>query len=270
MTADMNRMQVKNWRRVHYVHHERAAQGLVSVQERDTLLAAVQTCITRNVHYLPCLDSQTGSPLVIMTNRLILRRLNSAINLAATEFDTPLSSLVPLGLGTFGDTVLTVTDDTSVIDVLDLCRERHVQAIPVVDSSNSYLCAMFSQQHVVGLARAKMYSQLDMPVVEAMATPRAPDYLPVQVLQREKQAARQKASVDTVVMATPLRDVMVKLANSAHHQLVCVSDGPAHQQKVLGVITVDDFFAFLLKVASSSGGVAADTPTATAADQPDQ
>merc|ERR1711871_1016911 len=81
MTADMNRMQVKNWRRVHYVHHERAAQGLVSVQERDTLLAAVQTCITRNVHYLPCLDSQTGSPLVIMTNRLILRRLNSAITL---------------------------------------------------------------------------------------------------------------------------------------------------------------------------------------------
>jgi CBS-domain-containing membrane protein len=110
-----------------------------------------------------------------------------------------------------------------------------------------------------------MYSQLDLPVVEAMATPRAPDYLPVQTMLREKQAQRHKASVDTVNMATPLRDVMVKLASSAHHQLVCVSDGAANQQTVLGVITIDDFFSWLLKitvpVASDGAGAGAEQAT---------
>ena len=149
MTVDMSRMQIKNWKRVHYVRHEVAAQGLVSVFQEDNLLKAVETCIKQNVHYLPCLDSQTGSPLVIMTNRLILRRLNTAMNLGDATFDAPLSELVTAGLGTFGSTVITVSEETPVIQVLDLCRERHVQAIPVVDKANGYLCAMYSQQHVV-------------------------------------------------------------------------------------------------------------------------
>eukprot|EP00123_Amoebidium_parasiticum_P012323 comp21280_c0_seq1/m.29044 comp21280_c0_seq1/g.29044 ORF comp21280_c0_seq1/g.29044 comp21280_c0_seq1/m.29044 type:complete len:352 (-) comp21280_c0_seq1:83-1138(-) len=199
------------------------SSSLVRIDPKDTLLTAVTMLLDQRIHRLPVIDSKTGNALFIVTHKRILswvtEHFANAVDLKFLDY-----TLEELGIGTHQD-IATVRADTPLIQVLNLFVERRVSALPIVDE-NDKVINVYAKFDVINLARERAYTNLDIPVKEALA-----------------HRAKGFESVITCRDTDTLRTVIDQIVRARVHRLIVVDD----MGRVSGVVSLSDVLQYLIK-----------------------
>ena len=139
---------------------------IVSINPDASLYDGLKQLIMNKIHRLSIMESTTGNPLYIFTHKRILKFLYLFINdLQKPDFMD--RTLEELNIGTFTK-VLTVTENTSIIDALRLFVKHRVPALSVVASSGKVV-GIYAKFDVINLAVQRSYNNLDITVKQALS-----------------------------------------------------------------------------------------------------
>lgn len=158
---ELEEQKLEVWRSVLFEE----IRPLCSISPDARLFEAIKMLIHSKVHRLPVIDPDTGNVLYILTHKRILKFL------FIYYCDLPLPRYLdkPLGelrIGTY-ENIATVTQNTPLIQALDMFIERRVSALPVVDAKGKVI-DIYAKFDVINLAAEKTYNNLDMTIKKAL------------------------------------------------------------------------------------------------------
>ncbi|KAL3831986.1 hypothetical protein ACJMK2_023674 [Sinanodonta woodiana] len=188
------------------------------------LFEAIRTLIQHHVHRLPVVDKMTGNAIYILTHKRILRFLYLYIN----ELPQPAfmeKTLKELKIGTF-ENVITASQDTPIIQALNLFVEHRISALPVLDGQDKVV-DIYAKFDVINLAAEKTYNDLDVTLLQA--------------LQHRCQANWYEGVVKAIVTDS-LKTVLDKIVRAEVHRLVVVNE----EGHVEGIVSLSDLLSFLV------------------------
>ncbi|OQR81297.1 5'-AMP-activated protein kinase subunit gamma [Thraustotheca clavata] len=107
---------------------------MLYVTPEDSLMSALLMLRQHQLHRLAILDTEQNSVLSIITHFGILEYLVSTFREQRRLFD---QSILELGIGTFSN-LITMPEDTPLINVLHTLMERRISAVPIVDASGNH------------------------------------------------------------------------------------------------------------------------------------
>jgi len=139
-------------------------RDLIFAHPETSLYDAMNILLTNKIHRLPVLDPKTGNILHIITHKRLLKYLYTYIK------EIPLfgeakglnKTATELGVGTHKDLIV-ATEDTSIIEALNIFIENRITAIPILDH-HGRLLDMYAKFDVINLAENHSYTNLDMPI----------------------------------------------------------------------------------------------------------
>ena len=161
--AQLERDKLEDWLRILGNRKE-----LAYIEPEDSAYNAIIKLIQNRIHRLPIIDPATGDVLQIVTPKRLLKYLHNSF-LDHIEDLPPTSylheSIIDLGVGTHED-IITVKEEASVMDALDIFVKHRISGIPIVDGLGR-IVDIYSKFDVINIAVQKTYSRLDMTLKEA-------------------------------------------------------------------------------------------------------
>jgi len=217
---ELEEHKIATWREV--LIKDGLLKPFLTVDPKESLLNAVQLLCDSKVHRLPVMDPATGNILYILTHKRILRFLNIYINdLPAPTFlhKTPKE----LGIGSWGD-ILTVRQDTLLIDALACFLDSRVSALPVLDA-NGKVVDIYAKFDAINLAADKSYNNLEITVQDAL-----------------KHRSEWFEGVRSCKGTDSLAVVIHTLVKAEVHRIVITDE----EKRVLGLVSLSDILRCLV------------------------
>ncbi|KAL7323598.1 AMP-activated serine/threonine-protein kinase regulatory subunit [Mucor circinelloides] len=143
-------------------HLTRQIKQNYPIHPMTTLYDAAILMSTTRAHRIPLMDSKKEI-ISVMTQYRLMKFI--ANNFQNTELlNIPLSKL---NIGVYGESVATATMHTPVIDIIKTFAELNISAVPIIDE-HGIVFNMYDTIDVMSLVRSEKYSDLDLPVGEAL------------------------------------------------------------------------------------------------------
>ncbi|KAK6101166.1 CBS domain family protein [Brugia pahangi] len=217
---DLEKHKIAIWREE--LERDGYLKPLVSINPSESLFQAIQVLCKEKVHRLPVVEECTGNIAFILTHKRLMKFLYLyMIDLPCPSFmeKTPRE----LGIGTW-NAVSTITENTSLIDIMDIFLSKRVSALPVLDE-NEKVIDIYAKFDAINLAANKSYIDLDVTAREAL-----------QYRVDWFEGVRCCSPDDSLMKIVE----MIVLAEV--HRLLVVD----HDEKVIGIISLSDILRFLV------------------------
>ncbi|KAL0143286.1 hypothetical protein V8B55DRAFT_1476173 [Mucor lusitanicus] len=177
--------------------------------------------IHTRAHRIPLMDSKKEIVSVMTQYRLM--------KFIATNFQNTALLNIPLSklnIGVYGESVATATMETPVIDIITTFAELNISAVPIVDEHGTVF-NMYDTIDVMSLVRSEKYSDLDLPVGEALKS--RPDNFP---------------GVCTCTMNDTLLSIFKAIRKKRVYRLVVIEPSTF---KLIGLLSISDILGYLVK-----------------------
>ncbi|KAM3723806.1 5'-AMP-activated protein [Dirofilaria immitis] len=217
---NLEKHKIATWRRE--LERDGHLKLLAYISPSESLFQAVEVLCKEKVHRLPVMEECTGNIAFILTHKRLMKFLYLyMIDLPRPSFmdKTPLE----LGIGTWSD-VLTITQNTPLIDVMNIFISKRVSALPVLDE-NGKVVDIYAKFDAINLAANKSYIDLNVTAQEALR--HRVDWF---------EGVRCCSPNDS------LMTIVEMIVRAEVHRLVIV-DG---DKKVKGIISLSDILRFLV------------------------
>ncbi|VDK67228.1 unnamed protein product [Onchocerca ochengi] len=217
---NLEKHKIATWRKE--LEQDGHLKLLASISPSESLFQAVQILCKEKVHRLPVMEEGTGNIAFILTHKRLMKFLYLyMIDLPRPSFmeKTPFE----LGIGTWDD-VSTITQNTPLIDVMNLFLSKRVSALPVLDE-NGKVVDIYAKFDAINLAADKSYIDLDVTAQEALR--HRVDWF---------EGVRCCSPNDS------LMTIIEMLVRAEVHRLVIVD----YDKKVKGIISLSDILRFLV------------------------
>ncbi|KAJ3126227.1 AMP-activated serine/threonine-protein kinase regulatory subunit [Nowakowskiella sp. JEL0407] len=192
----------------------------ITIHPSDSLFDAAKLLMQNNLHRLPMLDtSEEGEIIVsVITQYKILKYL------AANNNDEALmtKTLRELNIGTYTN-LQVAYPNTPLIEILHMFISKKISAVPIVAEDLTVL-DVYEKYDVLALARESTYSNLKMPVGEALLK-RWPDF----------------EGIHSCTLSDTLGDIMETMRRMPVHRFVVLENN-----KLIGLVSLSDILGFLL------------------------
>lgn len=191
-----------------------------SIHQACTVLRA------RHHRFLPVIPPDGTRVLAIASYYEVLRYLVDNFREQRRLFD---DSIADLGIGTFGEEVLTVRKTAVLSDVLDAMEARDVSAVPVVDESDRVV-GLYSRSDITFLATA---TDADSVLSNLRVTLQ-------QILEQKPTEDVPRDRLETCSVHASLQSIFERFAEVGFHRLVCVDD----ERRCLGIVSARDLILY--------------------------
>uniref|UniRef100_A0A915PC78 Uncharacterized protein n=1 Tax=Setaria digitata TaxID=48799 RepID=A0A915PC78_9BILA len=210
---DLEKHKITTWREE--LERDGHLRLLAFISPSESLFQAVQVLCKEKVHRLPVMEDCTGNIAFILTHKRLMKFLYLYM------IDLPRPSFMEkapreLGIGTW-DNVSTVTQNTPLIDVMDIFLSKRISALPVVD--------IYAKFDAINLAADKSYIDLDITTQEAL-----------------RHRVDWFEGVCCCTVDDSLMTIVEMIVRAEVHRLVVVD----HNKKVVGIISLSDILRFLV------------------------
>ncbi|VDK67880.1 unnamed protein product [Litomosoides sigmodontis] len=217
---DLEKHKIATWR--DELEQDGYLKPLVSISPSESLFQAVQVLCKEKVHRLPVMEECAGNIAFILTHKRLIKFLYLyMIDLPRPFFmeKTPLE----LGIGTWNN-VSTITQNTQLIDIMEIFLSKGVSALPVLDE-NEKVVDIYAKFDAINLAANKSYIDLDVTAQEALR------------YRVDWFEGVRCCSPDDSLMT-----IIEMIVRAEVHRLVVVD----HDKKVKGIISLSDILRFLV------------------------
>ncbi|KAL4002889.1 CBS domain family protein [Acanthocheilonema viteae] len=217
---DLEKHKIAIWREE--LEQDGHLKPLAFISPSESLFQAVQLLCKEKVHRLPVMEECAGNIAFILTHKRLIKFLYLyMIDLPRPSFmeKTPLE----LGIGTWNN-VLTITQNTPLIDIMGIFLSKRVSALPVLDE-NGKVVDIYAKFDAINLAANKSYIDLDVTAQEALRY--RVDWF---------EGVRSCSPDDSLITIV---DMIVR---AEVHRLMVVDD----DKKVIGIISLSDILRFLV------------------------
>ena len=203
--------------------------GMVSIGPEDTLFTACCKLRDHRVHYLPILDSGENRVLATVAHLAIIQYLVREFKEPRRLFD---QSIYELGIGVF-DNVVTVPQQTELIEVLNLLSQHNISSVPVIDPTNGVVLDIYSRNMVVMLGKDSTADSLLRTVGETVA-----------VARESREFSGTLSGLHTCTRTSSLHSVIMTFTSAKVYRLVCVDE---KNGQCTGIITLRDLLNYFLE-----------------------
>lgn len=196
-----------------------------------SLQQACQQLLTTGQDFLPVCFAEDMRVLACITYTNILEHLVTHFREQRRLFD---DSVADLGIGTYGDQIVTVTPQHSLADALQLMHKSGLAAVPVVDSiANRKVIGVYSRSDITFLTKATdaedAVRNLDLPLSEILSQSR-PDVTTPDALR-------------TCSPTHTLQAIFESFAVQRFNRLFVVDA----EERLLGVVSAKDLVAYFFQ-----------------------
>ena len=189
--------------------------------------------------FLPIVYVEDMRVLACITYTNILEHLVTHFREQRRLFD---DSVADLGIGTYGDQVLSVTPQQTLTDALQLMHTSGLSALPVVDPITRKVIGIYSRSDITFLTKATdaedAVRNLDLPLSE--------------ILSQGRQDVTTPDALRTCSPVHTLQAIFESFAVQRFNRL-CVVDA---EERLLGIVSAKDLVAYFLSYAADDGTVA--------------
>ncbi len=177
-TESLTAYSIHAWRAVQHERNmnkalqnprEAPRKGMISIGPEDSLYLACEKLRNHRIHYLPVLDPSENKVLATVAHLAVLQYLVRTFQEPRRLFD---QSIFELGVGVYSN-VVTVSQHTKLIEVLNLLSQHGISSVPVVDPSTSRVVDIYSRNMVVMLGKDSTADSLLRTVGETVRAARA-------------------------------------------------------------------------------------------------
>jgi len=205
-----------------------------------TLQQACQQLLRTNQDFLPIVFAEDMRVLACITYTSILEHLVTHFREQRRLFD---DSITDLGIGTYGNQVVTVTPQQTLAEALQLMHQHGLSAVPVVDS-NRKVVGVYSRSDITFLTRATdaedAVRNLDLPVQD--------------ILTQTRQDVTTPDALRTCSPSHTLQAIFESFAQLRFNRLYVVDA----EERLLGIVSAKDLVAYFLSDADSDEVAASD------------
>jgi CBS domain-containing protein len=205
-----------------------APEGMISIGPEDTLFEACCNLRDHRIHYLPILDSAENRVLATVAHLAILQYLVREFKEPRRLFD---QSIYELGIGVF-DNVITVPQQTELIEVLNLLSQHNISSVPVIDPTNGTVLDIYSRNMVVMLGKDSTADSLLRTVGETVSAAR-----------QSREFSGTLSGLHTCSRTSSLHDVIMIFTSAKVYRLVSVDERTG---QCTGIITLRDLLNYFL------------------------
>ena len=205
-----------------------APSKMISIGPEDTLFEACCKLRDHRIHYLPILDSQENRVLATVAHLAILQYLVREFKEPRRLFD---QSIYELGIGVF-DNVVTVPQQTELIEVLNLLSQHNISSVPVIDPTNGAVLDIYSRNMVVMLGKDSTADSLLRTVGETVSAAR-----------QSREFSGTLSGLHTCTRTSSLHDVIMIFTSAKVYRLVAVDERTG---QCTGIITLRDLLNYFL------------------------
>ncbi|KAL9546740.1 hypothetical protein MBANPS3_006517 [Mucor bainieri] len=191
------------------------------IHPMTTLYDAAILMSSTRAHRIPLMDSKKEIVSVMTQYRLM--------KFIATNFQNPALLNIPLSklnIDVYGESVATATMETPVIDIITTFADMNISAVPIIDEHGTVF-NMYDTIDVMSLVRSEKYSDLDLPVGEALKS--RPDNFP---------------GVCTCTMNDTLLSIFKAIRKKRVYRLVVIEPSTF---KLVGLLSISDILGYLVK-----------------------
>ena len=194
-----------------------------------TLKQACQQLLQQGQDFLPIVFAADMRVLACITYTNILEHMVTHFREQRRLFD---DSITDLGIGTYGDAVVTVTPQQTLADALQLMHHSGLSALPVVDSSTHKVVGVYSRSDITFLTKA----------TDAEDAVRNLDLSLAEVLSQTRQDVTTPDALRTCSSSHTLQAIFESFAVQRFNRL-CVVDA---DERLVGVVSAKDLVAYFL------------------------
>ena len=207
-------------------HH----RTFVAASADASLKHACRLLHRHSLDFLPVLLPDDMRVLAVITYTTVLEHLVTHFREQRRLFD---DTAFDLGIGTYGDDVVTVSASQSLAEVLNTLKASGLSAVPVVDPENRRVIGSYSRSDITFLAAATdaedAVANLDASLESLMA-------------QRRTDVTTPDA-LHTCTVRHTLQSIFEYFAQWKFNRLVVVDD----DERVVGVVSARDLVAYFLE-----------------------
>ena len=200
--------------------------GMISLPTTGTLYDACLNLRKYRIHRVPIMHPHQNSVLGIASHLDVLKYLVARFQEQRRLFD---QRIFDLGIGCF-ENVVTVTEQTSLIDVLDALAVNRISSVPVLDSKDGTLKDIYCSNYVTFLGKDSLQNYLVRPVGEVL---------------EEARGSKSFGSLEVVQTCDKmgsLHTIFETFAAARTHRLVCIDKN----NKCDGIVTLSDLLNYFL------------------------
>jgi 5'-AMP-activated protein kinase, regulatory gamma subunit len=223
-----------------------ASPGRISVlrpfQGADTNCTLQQACqqlLRTGQDFLPIVFVADMRVLACITYTNILEYLVTHFREQRRLFD---DSVADLGIGTYGDKVVTVTPQQTLTEALQLMHAAGLSALPVVDATTHKVLGVYSRSDITFLTKATdaedAVRNLDLPLAD--------------ILSQTRQDVTTPDALRTCSPTHTLQAIFESFAVQRFNRL-CVVDA---EERLMGVVSAKDLVAYFLSDADDDASAA--------------
>ncbi|KAI8988706.1 hypothetical protein BDB01DRAFT_782875 [Pilobolus umbonatus] len=199
-------------------HDTGLIQQHYSIHPMATLYDVAILMTNTRAHRIPLVIENREIISVITQYRLMKFIANNKVD----DLKVPLSQLK---IGTYGESVATASMSTPVIDIIKMLACQNISAVPIVDEKGTVL-NLYDTIDVMSLVRSERYSDLDIPVSEAIEV-RPSDF----------------TGVSTCTMNDSLYSIFKALRKKRIYRLVVIEPST---HKLVGLLSLSDILGYFL------------------------
>jgi 5'-AMP-activated protein kinase, regulatory gamma subunit len=205
------------------------ARGFRCADSNCTLKQACQLMLTNGQDYLPIVFADDMRVLSCMTYTNILEHLVTHFREQRRLFD---DSIVDLKIGTYGDSLVSVTPNQTLSDALGLMKKHKLSALPVVDAGTHKIVGVYSRSDITFLTKAidaeDAVRNLDMPLAD--------------ILSQTRQDVTTPDALRTCSPSHTLQAIFESFAQLRFHRLYVVDT----EERLVGIVSARDLVAYFL------------------------
>lgn len=197
----------------------------------DASTTLYQACrqMLQGQKFLPIVFAKDMRILACLTYTNILEHLVTHFREQRRLFD---DTLMDLGIGTYGSSVVTVAPQQTLAEALELMHQHDLSALPVVDATRKVV-GVYSRSDITFLTKAAdaqdAVRNLDMQVSEVMAQTRTDVTTP--------------DALRTCNPSHTLQAIFESFAQVRFHRLFVIDD----EERILGVVSAKDLVSYFLQ-----------------------
>ncbi|KAJ5068849.1 hypothetical protein M0811_12155 [Anaeramoeba ignava] len=216
---EMNNCTISQWRKI-----KKMPGQLISIYPQTRMFDAIKQLSEKHFHRLPIIDPDSPSTILYVIKHIhVLRFVVDNLELIHPALNKTLGEFK---IGRF-DSIISVTSDQPLIEVLRLLSEKRISGVPVV-SENNELVDVFSRSDITDFIVNESLDDLNISISEALA-------------QKRKRLSSEFI-LYSCTLETTIREVILKIAEINVSRLVCIDK----DNKVIGVISITDLLEFFI------------------------
>jgi CBS domain-containing protein len=203
--------------------------GFPSADASATLKQACLLLNRQSIDFLPILMPDDMRVLAIVTYTNILEHLVTHFREERRLFD---DTIYDLGIGTYGDKLITARPNQTLSEALDLLQQHSLSALPVVDPTTRKLVGVYSRSDITFLAPASdaedAIANLDLTLEN--------------ILSQARTDVTTPDALHTCTIGHTLQSIFEYFAQLRFNRLYAVDE----KDCVVGVVSARDLVAYFL------------------------